>query len=160
MIVFAGLLIATSFPARHDVAQSAAASQPAEEARAATPVAPAPKVILRRLAWLQRVTAVRVLLCRFADAAMTWLEAADFEKLLFGEGGVDAYGARRRMAGSTWQAAGWQAGTPCRNPRLRPERSGAEVDSTDWPPIARRRDADLHFPTTSGSGWRSISISG
>ena len=164
MIIFAGLLIATSFPARHDVAQSAAASQPAAEApQTATPVAPAPKVYFEPTSVAPTgAQPFVVILCRFADEGMTWLEAADFEKLLFGEGGVDAYWreasyGRISLAGT--RVVGWYS-------LPQPAAAYRTADGSDMDlyrlalDCTSAADADIHFPRLhSGSAWRSTAIS-
>jgi hypothetical protein len=156
MIIFAGLLIATSFPARHDVAQSAAASQPAAEApQTATPVAPAPKVYFETTSVAPTgAQPFVVILCRFADEGMTWLEPADFEKLLFGEGGVDAYWreasyGRISLAGT--RVVGWYS-------LPQPAAAYRTADGSDMDlyrlalDCTSAVDADIHFPSYTGIG--------
>ena len=95
-----------------------------------------------------------MILCMFAGAGETWLEATDFEKLLFGEGGVDAYWreasyGRINLAGS--RVAGWYT-LPQPAATYRAE-DGSDVDlyrlAADCTVAA---DADLHFPDYFGIG--------
>jgi hypothetical protein len=161
MIIFAGLLIATSIPAHHDVAHSAAAPQPAahqpaaETPQAATPATPAPKVYFEptRMAPTGAQPFV-VILCRFADESMTWLETADFEKLLLGESGVDAYWreasyGRISLAGT--RVAGWYS-LPQSAAAYRTA-DGSDIDlyrlSLDCTAAA---DVDIRFPDYFGIG--------
>lgn len=156
IIIFAGLLIVTSLPGRSEITQSAAAPQPiAAAAQTATPAAPAPRVFFEPT----RVAPTgsqpfAVILCKFAGAGETWLEVSDFEKLLSGEAGVDAYWreasyGRINLAGS--KVIGWytlpQDADAYRNA------DGADVDlyrlAADCTAAA---DADIHFPDFAGVG--------
>jgi len=160
VIVFAGLLIATSFPARQEMRQSAAAPQPAEAPQAATPVAPA--LVAPALQVYFEPTRVAfsgaqpfvVILCKFAGAGETWQTVADFEKLLFGEAGVDAYWreasyGRINLAGS--KVVGWY--TLPQDTTAYRTADGADMDlyrlATDCTAAA---DADVHFPDYFGIG--------
>jgi hypothetical protein len=161
MIVFAGLLIATSFPARDDRAHSAAAPalaapQPAAETpQTATPVATSPKVFFEptRVA-PDGSQPFAMILCKFAGAGETWLEVPDFEKLLFGADGVDAYWreasyGRINLAGT--RVVGWYTLPQAASAYW--DESGADVDlyrlAADCTAAA---DADLHFPDYYGIG--------
>ena len=95
-----------------------------------------------------------VILCKFAGAGETWLEVPDFEKLLFGESGVDAYWreasyGRINLAGS--KVVGWYT-LPQPATAYRTE-DGSDVDlyrlAADCTAAA---DADLHFPDYFGIG--------
>jgi hypothetical protein len=155
-IVLAGLLVVTSLPGRSAMIQSAAAPQPAVEARqTATPIAPAPTAFFEptRVAPSGSQPFV-VILCRFADVQETWQTRADFEKLLFGEAGVDAYWREAsygqiNLAGS--RVVGWYA-LPLAAAAYRAG-DGADVDlyrlAAD---CAAAADADIHFPNYFGIG--------
>jgi hypothetical protein len=155
-IVLAGLLVVTSLPGRSAMIQSAAAPQPAAEtAEAATPIAPAPTAFFEptRVAPSGAQPFV-VILCRFADVQETWQTRADFEKLLFGEAGVDAYWREAsygqiNLAGS--KVVGWYT-LPGGTAAYRMA-GGAEVDlyrlSADCTAAA---DADVHFSDYFGIG--------
>ncbi len=155
-IIFAGLLIASSLPSSGDATQSAAAPQSVADAvQRATPEAPAPKVFFEPT----RVAPTgsqpfAVILCKFAGADETWLEVADFEKLLFGEAGLDAYWreasyGRINLAGS--KVVGWY--TLPQPASFYRDETGADMDlyrlAADCTAAA---DADIHFPDYVGIG--------
>jgi hypothetical protein len=156
VIIFAGLLIATSFPTPHNMTQIAAAPQAlGASAQDATPAAPTSRVFFAPT----RVAPTgsqpfAVILCRFAGASETWLEVSEVEKLLFGADGVDAYWreasyGRINLAGS--KVAGWytlpQDATAYRTV------DGADMDlyrlAADCTAAA---DADINFPDYAGIG--------
>ena len=123
--------------------------------QAATPVAPAPKVFFEptRVA-PSGAQPFAVILCKFAGAGETWLEVPDFEKLLFGESGVDAYWreasyGRINLAGS--KVVGWYT-LPQPATAYRTE-DGSDVDLYRLAPdCTAAADADLHFPDYFGIG--------
>jgi hypothetical protein len=155
-IMFAGLLIITSLSGRDDMAQSAAAPQlTVEAAQTATPVAPGPKVFFEptRVA-PDGSQPFAMILCKFAGAGETWLEVPDFEKLLFGDDGVDAYWreasyGRINLAGS--RVVGWY--TLPQSASAYRDQSGTDVDLYRLAAhCTAAADADLHFPDYFGIG--------
>jgi hypothetical protein len=156
-IIFTGLLIASSLPSSGgNTTQSAAALQPiAEVPQTATPATPAARAFFEptRVAPSGAQPFVTIL-CRFAGADETWLEVSDFEKLLFGEAGLDAYWreasyGRINLAGS--KVVGWY--TLPQPASFYRDETGADVDldrlAGDCTAAA---DADIHFPDYFGIG--------
>ncbi|MBM4456187.1 MAG: hypothetical protein FJ011_00245 [Chloroflexi bacterium] len=155
-IIFAALLIAGSAPWGGHVSLSVAALQPAAQAtQAVTPTVPRPTVFFEptRVA-PSGAQPFAMILCKFADAPETWQTPADFEKLLFGQDGLDAYWreasyGRISLAGS--KVVGWYT-LPQDAAAYRTE-DGADVDlyrlAVDCTATA---DADIHFPDYTGIG--------
>ena len=158
-IIFAGLLIATSLPSRSEMAQSVAAPQrevvppPFDQLRErATPI---PNVYFEptRVA-PTGAQPFAVILCKFADVDETWQTIAEFEKLLYGQEGLDAYWreasyGRINLAGS--KVVGWYT-LPRAAAAYRVE-TGSDVDllrlAMDCTAAA---DADITFPDYAGIG--------
>jgi hypothetical protein len=150
----AGLLIITALPGS-GAGRSAAAPQPMTDATPATTVTPAPTVFFEptRIAPAGAQPFV-LILCKFADVDETWQTPADFERLLFGPEGLDAYWREASYDGINLEgsrAVGWytlpDAVEAYRNA------DGSDVDlgrlAADCTAAA---DANVNFPDYFGIG--------
>ena len=99
------------------------------------------------------------ILCKFAGAGETWQTTVDFEKLLFGPEGLDAYWreasyGRINLAGH--KVVGWY--TLPQDAAAYRTVDGSDMISIAWLWTAPRRPTSISTSaTTQGSGWRSTS---